>query len=276
VFIFQPPFHTIYTARRNPAIPHNSAKTVKHPRKTAILLVFLFAGFLACLFLATIEYTTSIAEGQALDGGRAEAAEGGFVGRGGIAFVLGVTIAGVFGVQGNHDAVPLYFGQDGGGHDAGVDGVAVNDRDNSSCLEFACANIASVLNAGGDVGAVYENFGLKQSSSSLEFACANIDEAIVGAGHGEEGGLEYVDAVDFFRGGAADSPKGAGFYEGFEALALAGGELFGIVELLHREVIGEDYRRRYYGAGKATSAGFVQTYVHSMALKASRRSGSAL
>ena len=49
------------------------------------------------------------------------------MGRGGVAFVLGVAVGGVLGVQAHHDAVAFYFGQDGGGHDAGVDGVTVND-----------------------------------------------------------------------------------------------------------------------------------------------------
>ena len=72
--------------------------------------------------------------------------------------------------------------------------------------------------------------------------------------------MEDVDAVDFFGSGASDGPLGTGFDKGFQAFPLSWVELFGVIELLHGEVVGKDYRRSYYGAGEATSTGFVQTH----------------
>ena len=130
-----------------------------------------------------------------------------------IAFVPGEAILRILRVEFDHDAVAGDFGDDAGGGDGDAERVAADER---GVIDGEAAHWESV-----DEGVV---------------GCRG--QGFDGAGHGEMGGAEDVEGVDFSNSGFTDGPVdfGVGGQNGMEAFALFGGELFGVIEAVEGEV----------------------------------------
>lgn len=161
--------------------------------------------------------------------------EGGEVRGGAVTLVAGEVIVGQNGVERKHEAVALHFGDDACGGDAEAEGVAAHD---------------GLLGPGeiADGEAVDE-----------DHVWGGEAEGGHGALHGEVGGAEDVEVVDFGWGGEAGGEADAGVVGEFfvEALALGGGDFFGIVQAGVVEVVGEEDGGGEDGAGEAAAADFV-------------------
>ena len=151
-----------------------------------------------------------------------------------ITFVAGKAILRVGGVEVHHESVAGDFGDDAGGGDAQAQGVA------------------------GDQGGV----GYRESAhgeSINEGVLGFLREGGNGADHGEVGGAEDVEGVDFLDGGCGDGPVDfrAGAEDGVDGFALFGGEFFRVVQAIEVEVMGQDDGGGHDGAGEGTASGFI-------------------
>ena len=172
--------------------------------------------------------------------------EGGKVRGGAVTLVAGKVIVGQNGVERKHEAVALHFGDDARGGDAEAEGVAAHD---------------GLLGPGEipDGEAVDE-----------DHVWAGGAEGGDGALHGEVGGAEDVEVVDFGRGGEAGGEADAGVLGEFfvEALALGGGDFFRIVQARVVEVVGEEDGGGEHGTSEAAAANFVDADDAAAALEA--------
>ncbi|MNV31301.1 hypothetical protein D3C71_1226020 [compost metagenome] len=76
--------------------------------------------------------------------------------------------------------------------------------------------------------------------------------------HGQHGGVQDIQFVDFFDFGASDAPA-QGFFADFvvELFAAGFGEFLRVVQAQNRLVRVEDHRRRYHGTTERTASDFI-------------------
>ena len=174
------------------------------------------------------------AEGEAVVGGGAVGFDGGAVVGGGIAFVGCPAVGGILAMKPAHDFVTVGFGEYGGGGDIAKPSVALYE-----CLP-------------GDVAVWFEAIAVDDNGVGAQ------RQGVEGAVHGQDGGVEYVDAVDFLRRADAHAPcKSLGFDDGPERLATALGGLLGVVEPGMMEVRRKNHGGGHYRAGETSASGFV-------------------
>ncbi len=145
------------------------------------------------------------------------------------------SVAGECGGKVTHQAVSGDFGDDGGGGNAECAGVSLDHG-----LGFA-------REAGGDFIAVYQG----------EFWWGF--EAVDGAPHGEECGLEDVDLVDLLHACRGYGYGGGGHDFGKQRLAAGGGELFAVVQAGGDVGRVKDDSGGGDGAGPRPAAHFINT-----------------
>ena len=141
-------------------------------------------------------------------GGGAETAEGGEVGVGAVAFVFGEAVAGELRVEFQAETVTRDLGEDGGAGDEEAAGVAFDEGGMGDGQAF-------------------------DGESVHEGVVGQRGKALKGAAHGQVGGAEDVDGVDFLGRGLTDGPADAGFVGQrlIERVTFGRGELFGVVGL---------------------------------------------
>jgi len=169
-----------------------------------------------------------------MNGARAMDFEALEVKAGGIAFVLGKTVRWVFGIEAEHDAITGDLGKDAGGGDALALAVAFDD--------------GGVRNGKWADGQAVDEGVLGQRRKGAD-----------STPHGLVGGAEDVDAVDLVvlddRDGPADI-RARGERE-VDLLALAGGQLLGVVDTGMAEAVRQDDGGGDHRASQRSAAGFV-------------------
>lgn len=100
----------------------------------------------------------------------------------------------------------------------------------------------------------------------IGFEAVAVDEQVLGTYlqlgdgtvHGQERGVEDVDFINLLRGNDTDSPgQSLAFDDLAQGITLAFGQLFGIVEQVVTEILGQNDGSGIYGSGQATAACFV-------------------
>ena len=174
------------------------------------------------------------AERHAVEGGGTVFRDGLTVGTGGIALVVVPVVHGVSGVELHHRFVAVGLGEHRGGGDVGEAAVAFYEGGE----RYVAVGFEPVA---------VDYYGLRTHREQVERAV-----------HGENGGVEYVDFVDFGRCHYAYAPcHGLAFDDGAQRVALPLGELFGVVEEWMGEIVGQYYGCGVYVAGQAAASGFV-------------------
>lgn len=171
-------------------------------------------------------------EGEAVEGGEAEAEDGGLVLGCGVAHVALPAVAGVSGGQLGHQVVAVGLGQNGGGGDAEVFAVTFHH---------------------GVGGYVHHRDGVEVG---LEFVSVDYDmcrahlEGVKGAVHSEDGGVQDIYAVNLVVRHQIYCPcQGLLLDDGAQPLTLGGVELLGVVQSGVLEI-----RRKYHGGAADRSA----------------------
>ena len=171
-------------------------------------------------------------EGEAVVGGESEAEDGGLVLGGGVAHVALPAVAGVLPGQLGHQVVAVGLGQNRGGGDAEVFAVTFHY---------------------GMGGNVHHRDGIEVG---FEFVAVDYDmcrahlEGVKGAVHSENGGVQYVDAVNLVVRHHVHGPRQGLFLDdGAQPLTLGGVELLGVVQSGVLEI-----RRKYHGGAADRSA----------------------
>ena len=152
----------------------------------------------------------------------------------GVSLVAVPAITGVLGVEAKHVVVAIGLGENGSGGNREIGGIAFDHGGvgNARIGAEAVAVDEQVLGAEG--------------------------EGCNGAVHGQEGGVEDVDAVDFFGRDHAHGPgQGFALDDGAEGVALAFGELLRVVQQFVAEAGGQDDGGGIDGARQASASGFV-------------------
>ena len=191
------------------------------------------------------------AEGAAVERGGAVLGDGGAVLAGGISGVARPAILRMLPVEVGHVVVAVGFGQNGGGGDGEVAGVALDE-----------GGVRQGLGEEGEVGAVEGGTG----AVGVEAVAVDDDklgahfEAVEGAVHGQNGGVEDVDFVDFPRRHHPHRPgQRIALHLPSQGVTAGGGELFGVVERRVAVVGRQDDGGGIDRTGQTTAAGFVAT-----------------
>ena len=187
-------------------------------------------------------------EGHAVVGCGAILADGFAVGWGGIAFVAVPVVLGIVLMDAEHIVVTVGLGKDAGGSNAHVGSIALDDG------------------GVGDVLVGHEAVAVDEEVLGAYFQLSN------GTVHGEDGGTEDVNLVDFLVGDHAHGPgKGFALDDFAEGVAMFLRELLGVVEHRKRHTPPPFVHPLYLrggikwkddgggidGAGKAATAGLV-------------------
>lgn len=179
-------------------------------------------------------------ECEAVEGGEAEAEDGGLVLGGGIAHVALPAVAGVLRGQLGHQVVAVGLGQNRGGGDAEIFAVTLHY---------------------GMGGNVHHRDGVK---IWLEFVAVHYDmrgahlEGVKSAVHSEDGGVQDIYTVNLVVRHHVHGPRQSLLLDdGAQSLTLGGVELFGIVEAGVFEVGGEYYCRTADRPAQASASGLV-------------------
>ena len=141
----------------------------------------------------------------------------------GVAFVAVPAVGGVFVVEAQHELVAVCLGEDAGGGDGHVGGVAFDKglvRDVGLVVEAVAVDEQELGVYGAEGCAAADDIGGHVA-----------EECLGGEAHGVGGGMQYVEAVDVGGVDGGHSPcEGVGFYVGAQDVALPFGQLLGVVE----------------------------------------------
>lgn len=100
----------------------------------------------------------------------------------------------------------------------------------------------------------------------IGFEAVAVDEQVLGTYlqlgdgtvHGQERGVEDVDFINLLRSDDTDGPgQSLAFDDLAQGITLAFGQLFGVVEQVVTEILGQNDGSGIYGSGQATAACFV-------------------
>lgn len=160
--------------------------------------------------------------------------DGGTMSGGGIAFVLVPMVLGIILMDAEHVVVAVGLGKNGGGGDVHVGGVALDD---------------------GGMGDVFVGHEAVAVDEEVLGTDAELRHGTV---HGEDAGAEDVYLVDFLVGDHAHSPgKGFALDDFTQLVAVALGELLGVIQQVVLEILRQDDGSGIDGACKASAAGLV-------------------
>ncbi len=152
----------------------------------------------------------------------------------GIALVPGKAVFGMTAVQLDHQPVAVLLGQDRGGADAGFGEIALDDGIAGDAVQRR--RVIAV--------------GQHPDRSRIQGQYC--------AAHGQQAGLENVQAVDLFhRGLGHGMAQGLLADEDFQLLAALGGEFLGVGQAVDGPRRIEDHRGRHHRAGQRSAAGLV-------------------
>ena len=167
-----------------------------------------------------------------MDGERAVFCNGGKVGGGGIAFVLGEAVFGVEFIERVHGAITGDFGEDGRGGDGEAFGIAFyygGEREADVVPTIAVdeevdtgiqglgfgIQVNVILRRRATNGRPYDFWGIpsdvRDDVGIVPYARGGAEAVIYSAFHGQKCGVSDVELVDFSDGGKADSIGGAVF-----------------------------------------------------------------